>query len=254
MIGQHYVVTGGTSGLGLTVVKQLLYKGVQVTLLVRDLEKPQRLFDEQEMQRINLIQCDLLKREDIMNLQHHFNHKINGLIYSAGMGRFRSIENHTYDEMNDTYQLNVISFNLLFKVLQPYLEQHAHIVGVTSQSAFVTQMHVGHYGASKAAFYHLLNTLRLEYPNYHVMTVNPGPIDTPFHGKADPSLAYAEQMKPIMLDPEKVAHQIVDGIITHKEEINVPQWMHQMLKFYRLAPRFLEKHFTSLFSNKVEGN
>ena len=38
MIGKHYVVTGGTSGLGLEIVKALLSHGAKVTLIIRDIE------------------------------------------------------------------------------------------------------------------------------------------------------------------------------------------------------------------------
>ena len=43
MIGKHYVVTGGTSGLGLEIVKALLSHGAKVTLIIRDIEKYQSL-------------------------------------------------------------------------------------------------------------------------------------------------------------------------------------------------------------------
>ena len=95
--------------------------------------------------------------------------------------------------MIETYQLNLISFNVLYTVLRPYLTSNAHIVGISSQAAFSTQANAAHYGASKAGFYALMNALRLESPNLHIMTVNVGPIDTPFHQKADPSMKYAKR-------------------------------------------------------------
>lgn len=39
MKGQHFIVTGGTSGLGLSIVRKLLENKVHVTLLVRDVDK-----------------------------------------------------------------------------------------------------------------------------------------------------------------------------------------------------------------------
>ena len=44
-----------------------------------------------------------------------------------------------------------------------------------------------------------------------------------------------------MLDPEKLANQIIEGIIRQKLEINQPRWMHNLLKIYQLMPRFIEK-------------
>ena len=39
MKGQHFIVTGGTSGLGLSIVRKLLENKVHITLLVRDVDK-----------------------------------------------------------------------------------------------------------------------------------------------------------------------------------------------------------------------
>ena len=38
MLGKHYIVTGGTSGLGLEITKQLI-KRANVTILARNKEK-----------------------------------------------------------------------------------------------------------------------------------------------------------------------------------------------------------------------
>lgn len=126
------------------------------------------------------------------------------------------------------------------KVLRPRFVQHAHIVGISSQAAFVTQANAAHYGASKAAFNAVLNALRIEEPQFHIMTVNPGPIDTPFHEKADPTLSFFNKYKFIMIDSKQLATRIVEGILKNKAEINQPAWMHQLLKFYQFAPRTLE--------------
>lgn len=152
--------------------------------------------------------------------------------------------------MQETYMLNVISFNSLLTTLQPHFSRMPTIVGIGSQSAFLTQASAAHYGASKAAFNQVLNALRIEKPNYHVLTVNTGPIATPFHEKADPSLTYSKKYKKIMLNSDKLAQRIVNAIITQKEEINAPSWLHHLLRIYQLAPRFIEKHFTFLFNNK----
>ena len=55
--------------------------------------------------------------------------------------------------MIETYQLNLIGFNVLYTMLKPYLTPNAHIVGISSQAAF-TQANAAHYGASKAGFMH----------------------------------------------------------------------------------------------------
>ena len=66
MIGKHFVVIGGTSGLGLAIVNQLLKKDARVTLLVRNVEKFKQLhFTYSNLNQINVLHCDLQVREDI---------------------------------------------------------------------------------------------------------------------------------------------------------------------------------------------
>lgn len=254
MIGQHYVVTGGTSGLGKAIVLKLLAKKVHVTLLVRDTDKAHQLYKTQYKGLINIVYCDLTLNDDIYHLSHIFETlpKIDGLIYSAGMGYFKAIKQHDDVEMINTYQLNILAFNLLISVLRPYMSNYGHIVGITSQAAFVTQAYAAHYGASKAAIYALLNALRLEEPTLHIMTVNTGPIATPFHQKADPTNTYATKVEKLMIDADELAEKIIKGILNRQLEINEPRWMRNMLKIYQLAPRLAEKYFESLFINKVD--
>ena len=111
-------------------------------------------------------------RQDIIHITSQIKTPIHGLIYSSGLGYFKSIAMHTTEEMIETYDVNLISFNLLYNTIKPYLVDHAHVIGISSQAAFVTQSHAAHYGASKAAFNQVLNALRLEEPKLHVMSVN----------------------------------------------------------------------------------
>ncbi|MFI3926815.1 SDR family NAD(P)-dependent oxidoreductase [Staphylococcus warneri] len=250
MIGQHYIVTGGTSGLGLDIVHELIKRGTHVTILARNIKKFRQINFGSQSSFVDVIECDLQNRQDIIHITSQIKTPIHGLIYSSGLGYFKSIAMHTTEEMIETYDVNLISFNLLYNTIKPYLVDHAHVIGISSQAAFVTQSHAAHYGASKSAFNQVLNALRLEEPKLHVMSVNTGPIDTPFHQKADPSLSYFNQYRSIMIHSNQLAQHIVEGIIKEKQEINAPTWMHQMLKLYQLAPRFLEKHFSHLFNNK----
>ena len=62
--------------------------------------------------------------------------------------------------MIETYDVNLIGFNLLYKVLRPQFVQHAYYRNIQS-SAFVTQANAT-LRASKAAFNAVLNALRIE--------------------------------------------------------------------------------------------
>lgn len=251
IVGKHFIVTGGTSGLGLEITKELLNKGAYVTLIVRSPEKFENINFNHYKKRVSMIKCNLQDTSEVNNISKLLCYPIDGIIYNAGLGFFKSIQSHSLEETIETYQVNVIDFITLFKTVKPYLTSNASIVGISSQAAFVTQANAAFYGSSKVALNGVLNALRIEEQDLHVMTVNPGPINTPFHKKADPSLKYANKYASMMINPKVLAKEIVKGIITRKVEINKPLWMNPLLKLYQLAPRTIEKHFTSLFKNKI---
>lgn len=248
IIGKHFIVTGGTSGLGYALTQQLLAKGAHVTLLVRNIEKFNETHFPVNQHLLDSKYCDLNDATDIHQLT--FSKPIDGFIHSAGLGYFKPILQHSEQEMIETYTINVLHFNLLLSQLAPYFTHHPFIVGISSLAAFSTQTASGHYAASKAGFNQVLNTLRLEQPDYQVTVVNAGPIRTPFHSKADPTLNYAAQVDKFMLDPNVLARDIISAMLKGKAEVNRPKWLHKLLKIYQLSPRTLERLAPQLFNNK----
>lgn len=59
MLGKHYIVTGGTSGLGLEITKRLIKKGAHVTILARNKEKYKQINFKPFEKRVQMLTCDL---------------------------------------------------------------------------------------------------------------------------------------------------------------------------------------------------
>ena len=80
-----------------------------------------------------MLTCDL---QDKMLLACYHNISILKLTVSfiVGLGYFKSISQHSTNEMLETYEVNIIGFNLLLHALLPYLSKHASIVGISSQA------------------------------------------------------------------------------------------------------------------------
>ncbi len=69
-----------------------------------------RIFEQELGKTINVIPCDLNDLKSIQALQFEDNTSFDGFIYSAGLGYFKSISDHSFfSEMIETYQLNLIS-------------------------------------------------------------------------------------------------------------------------------------------------
>ena len=70
LTGQKIIVTGGTSGIGLSIVKELLYKGANVVILARNLNKANEVKASLEEQypdkAIDIVEYDQSNDESII--------------------------------------------------------------------------------------------------------------------------------------------------------------------------------------------
>ena len=137
MLGKHYIVTGGTSGLGLEITKRLIKKGLMLQFF-RNKEKYKQINFKPFEKRVQMLTCDLQDKNAISMLPQYIDTQIDGIIYSAGLGYFKSISQHSTNEMLETYEVNIIGFNLLLHALLPYLSNMRYCRNFES-AAFITQ-------------------------------------------------------------------------------------------------------------------
>ena len=100
--------------------------------------------------------------------------------------------------------------------------------------------------------FRLSNALRLELKpaNIHVTTVNPGPIQTEFFDKADPSGQYLASLGNHVLDPKILAARIVRSMEHPVREINRPGYMEVAARFYTLFPAIGDFLAGGIFNKK----
>jgi len=63
MIGKHFVLTGGTSGLGKAILKALLSKRAYVTVLARNPDKLKQFATPYDTEHLNIIKYDLKSQQ-----------------------------------------------------------------------------------------------------------------------------------------------------------------------------------------------
>ena len=134
MTGKKVIVTGGTSGIGLAIVKHLLYKNATVIVMARNMEKAdgvkQKLLEKYPDNPITIIQFDQGNKDSIDNaaqeiIKHH--QDFYALVLNAGI--IQGKKNITYvDEIPQTIYTNYVGVYLLLNNILPYLKEEHRIV------------------------------------------------------------------------------------------------------------------------------
>jgi len=186
--GKVAMITGGTSGIGLSVAARLLHEGASVALIGRQVEKGQTALEKLKEygSRVCFIQGDISKVQDCKNVVEqtvsHFG-QLSIVINSAGMYRENAIIDVEEDEFDQMMNSNIKGTYFICKYALPYLRQTGNgaIVNVSSDAGINGNCLCTAYCASKGAVTIFSKALALESIHYGIRTncVCPGDVDTP---------------------------------------------------------------------------
>lgn len=178
------VITGGTSGLGFEIMKNLMDQGYKVYSISRDLEKINSI--KQEFQNVNFICGDVSNIADVKKLADTIKQKenrIDVLINNAGIIYAGGVECLSFEDWNKMFSVNVFAIFSCVKILLPLLKQgnESSIVNISSISSKITGSSIA-YSSCKAAVDMMTKSMTKELAAYkiRVNSVNPGIINTGF--------------------------------------------------------------------------
>lgn len=181
--GKTALVTGGTSGIGLAVVRRFVDEGAHVVLTGRrqaQLDAVAAEFGD----AVTAVRADASDPSDIAELFAVIAARGSGLDAvhaNAGIGAFRPLAEVTAVEIDAAFGTNVRGTTLTLQGALPYLNRDAAIVVTGSTAASGTESNFGLYGASKAAVATMTRTWAAELSprGIRINTVVPGPTETP---------------------------------------------------------------------------
>lgn len=240
------LITGASGGLGQALVKEFATSDNTLYLVARNEEKLKQLVQQYEdtCQHITYLVADLSQASSYDEVCTFVDGCVDIVVHNAGYGVFQYAEEFSSEMMENIFAVNVLApLNITQKLLgQFYIQQAGHIVFIASQASKMVTPKSSVYSATKFALRGYANGLRLEAKKHgvHVMTVNPGPIDTEFFDIADKKGDYKQSVSAMMLDAQYVAKAIHHGIKRKKREINLPTWMEIASRFTALFPTFAE--------------
>ncbi|RMF23082.1 MAG: SDR family NAD(P)-dependent oxidoreductase [Cyanobacteria bacterium J083] len=169
-LSDHTVlVTGGSKGIGLALVRQLYQKGNQVIICGRNSAKLALVMEE--MREIKAIECDLAKDEDIRNLVSIIKTdfpNLSLLVNNAGVQlNYQFLQVEPEKALHDIDWEIQVNFNSLVKLTAlclPLLRRQTEsaIINVSSGLALTPKSSAPIYCATKAALHSFSQSLRYQ--------------------------------------------------------------------------------------------
>lgn len=181
------LITGGSSGIGLSIAKELHKRGYEIILVARD-EKKLELAKQSIDKTTTIIPLDISKTENCIKLYEQLkNEPINILINSAGIGLHGEFTENDLDKLNHLVDLNIKTTQTLTRLFLPkFLNQKSgYILNIASTAAFSPGPLMASYFASKAYILNLTEAIaeEIKYKNkdIYIGCLCPGPVDTHFN-------------------------------------------------------------------------
>jgi NAD(P)-dependent dehydrogenase (short-subunit alcohol dehydrogenase family) len=221
LAGSRVAITGGTSGLGLALVRELLGRGAAVAFVARRREGVERVVHENRA--AHGIVGDVSSKNDIHPIAIQIVGALGGLdvlvnnASDLGPVPLTLLGDTPCEDLERALATNVLGPFRLTKALLGALASSARegrggvVLNVSSDAAINPYPRWGAYGASKAALHHLSRIwdAELEGEGIRFLSLDPGDMDTPLHALAVPD-ADASELK----QPETAAHELADAIAT----------------------------------------
>jgi NAD(P)-dependent dehydrogenase (short-subunit alcohol dehydrogenase family) len=230
--GLRVAVTGGTSGLGLALVRELLGRGARVAFVARTQERVRSV--TRENAGAHGIVGDVSSKEDIYPIALQVTGELGGLdvlvnnASDLGPVPLAMLSDTECEDLERAFATNVLGPFRLTKALMGALASSARegrgavVLNISSDAAVNAYPGWGAYGASKAALHHLSRVWGEEHAGEGVrfLSLDPGDMDTPMHAAAVPDADPSTLKR-----PEQAARELADAIadaLTRRAEPDAP--------------------------------
>jgi NAD(P)-dependent dehydrogenase (short-subunit alcohol dehydrogenase family) len=243
------VVTGGNSGIGAAVARELGARGWHCVLIARDEERLRSVAAEVDGE---YEVCDVGERQAIDRAAARVTERhpaVSLLVNNAGLagrelggrGR-RGFLDADPDQLERLFRVNFLGAVWCLRAFMPALRagRPSHVVNVASVAGTVA-VPPGPYSASKHALLAFSRALAATLPRegIQVHTVNPGFVETP--GFPQRGVLGSRVLERAVVGPEYVARRIVRAVERGRREIFVPWWYRVPAWAQSLAPGLVSR-------------
>jgi len=213
-------ITGGTSGLGLALARELVRRGSRVAIVARGRERVESIAREAPGSLFG-IAGDVSRKDDIYPIATQVLGNLGGLdvlvnnASDLGPVPLALLADTECEELERALATNLLGPFRLTKALLGALAASARegrgavVLNISSDAAVNPYSHWGAYGASKAALHHMSRIWNEEAAadGIRFLSLDPGDMDTPLHALAVPDADRATLKR-----PEESAREMADAI------------------------------------------
>lgn len=237
------IITGGSSGIGFEMCKQLFARGNKIITCSRSLEKLK--IAQKQLPDLTIYQCDITKESessafvDWIRINHP---EANVLINNAAIVTSTNFidDELILEKMNDEISTNLIAPIRLIKLVYPILikNNNPKIINITTGLVYVPRTIYTFYNATKSALHSFTQVLHEQLKNEKIKVIEvmfPA-VNTPWHKGNPPKIA---------ISPEKAVSEMLKSIAKNKVEIRIAK-VKLLYILFRLFPQFAFKKINSV--------
>ena len=237
------LIVGASSGIGEALARQLAAAGCQVALVARREEELARIAGEITLGggSARYYPHDVREAECVPALFQQICRELGGLdliIYASGVMPSIEPDEYAFNKDRDMVEVNFLgAIAWLNEAAQRFERAGAGtLVGISSVAGDRGRRGMPVYGATKAALNAYLESLRNRIGRYgaSVVTIKPGPVDTPMTQGSGKKL-------PLLIPAEQAAAQILEAARKRKNVAYVPGAWRIIMFIVRSIPSFVFK-------------
>lgn len=192
------LITGGTTGIGFATAKRFIDEGAKVVITGTNPATLEAARSELGPQA-EVIASDASDENAVKSLIGDVVSKhgsIDVLFLNAGIAKFAPWEDHSVEDFDKQFAINVRGPWLAIKHAIPVLKAGASIIATTSVANQMAMQGASAYSGTKAALEQLVRSAAAELApkGIRVNAVSPGPIETPIFTKTGMSEAEMGEM------------------------------------------------------------
>lgn len=160
------LVTGGTSGIGKSIVLSLLEKGCNVITCYSSNEENARILQEETNNKVLIIKCDISNEEEVKIMFNIIKEKYGSLDYlvnNAGTFIDHLIKDFDINDFKKVLDVNLIGKVNCTKWAYPLMNENGSIVNISSPLGITPCPESAAYCAAAAAIINFTKATALEF-------------------------------------------------------------------------------------------